>query len=72
MRLASAFFHSQQENDCDRFTEDNGKGFFNLEILKLLIIHGYMEPVASGMHQSRSGNQFLGASGSVSLHGKFK
>ncbi|KAF3388318.1 hypothetical protein F1880_004202 [Penicillium rolfsii] len=45
MRKASAFFYSQQSNDCNRFTEDNGKGFFNLEILKLLIIHGYMEPV---------------------------
>jgi hypothetical protein len=45
MRIASAFFHSQETNDCDQFEEDNGKGFFNLEIVKLLIIHGYMEPV---------------------------
>ncbi|OOQ91070.1 hypothetical protein PEBR_02372 [Penicillium brasilianum] len=45
MRLTSAFLHDLREHDCGKFTEVNGKGFFNLEIIKLLIIHGEMEPV---------------------------
>lgn len=44
-RTASAFFHGQETNDCGQFEEINGKGFFNLEIAKSLIIHGEMEPV---------------------------
>jgi hypothetical protein len=45
MKLASAFFHPRKANDCYQFEEENGKGFFNLEIAKLLIIHGELEPV---------------------------
>jgi hypothetical protein len=45
MRITSAFFLAQQNNDCDQFTHVNGKGFFDLEIIKLLILYDEMEPV---------------------------
>ncbi|KAJ5380163.1 uncharacterized protein N7496_002591 [Penicillium cataractarum] len=45
MRIKSAFFHDNPPDSHYRFNKVDGKGLFNIEIIKLLIIHDEMEPV---------------------------
>ncbi|TLD08350.1 uncharacterized protein PgNI_07847 [Pyricularia grisea] len=44
-RRMSTFLHDYQRNDCYRFDEENGDGFYGLELLKALILHGSMDTV---------------------------
>ncbi|KAL5890443.1 hypothetical protein ACKVWC_005651 [Pyricularia oryzae] len=44
-RRMSTFLHNHQWNDCFRFDEVNGDGFYGLELLKALILHGSMDTV---------------------------
>jgi hypothetical protein len=44
-RRASAFLRPYIENGCFRFFEMNNDAFFNLELVKTLILHGEMDPV---------------------------
>ncbi|KZF18840.1 hypothetical protein L228DRAFT_251694 [Xylona heveae TC161] len=44
-RRVSAFFRARVMNDCYKFFEVNKAGFFNLELVKTLILHGEMDPI---------------------------
>ncbi|KAJ5690539.1 hypothetical protein N7462_004931 [Penicillium macrosclerotiorum] len=55
MRKAKAFFRFHEYNDCHKFDEVNGKGFFNLEVVKTLILHGEMEPILRACAHERVG-----------------
>ncbi|RAH69779.1 uncharacterized protein BO66DRAFT_350451 [Aspergillus aculeatinus CBS 121060] len=42
-RRAAAFLRPYQWNDCSRFEEVNGDGFFNLQVVSTLLVLGEME-----------------------------
>lgn len=44
-RKASSFCREYRLNPCYRFFEDNGKGFFNQEIVKTLLLYGEMDAI---------------------------
>ncbi|KAJ5825941.1 hypothetical protein N7474_003079 [Penicillium riverlandense] len=44
-RSASSFLRRYIKNRCYRFVEDNNDAFFNLELVKTLILYGEMNPV---------------------------
>lgn len=44
-RKVSSFLHPYQENDCYKFKQVNGLAFSNLELTKILVMHGEMSPV---------------------------
>ena len=44
-RKAGAFLRRYQSNDCYRFFDVNKSAFFNLEVVKALLLYGEMEPV---------------------------
>lgn len=44
-RLASSFLRKWEYNDCYQFFEINGDAFFNLEVVKTLLLHGEMDPI---------------------------
>ena len=39
------FLRRYQQNDCYQFLNVNRSAFFNLEIFKILLLYGEMEPV---------------------------
>ncbi|KAJ5674490.1 uncharacterized protein N7477_004424 [Penicillium maclennaniae] len=44
-RIASAFCGGFQYSPCIGFLPQQSAGYFNMEIVKTLVIHGYMEPI---------------------------
>jgi len=44
-RRASAFYQRYQSNRCYRFFETNGKAFYNLEVVKTLLLYGEMDTI---------------------------
>lgn len=44
-RKAHAFSRQLHDNDCHEFDSVNGAVFFNLEVVKTLLVHGEMDPV---------------------------
>lgn len=44
-RGAAAFYRRHQRNDCYRFFEVNGKAFFNLELVKTLLLYDEMDVI---------------------------
>ncbi|TLD14456.1 hypothetical protein PspLS_11204 [Pyricularia sp. CBS 133598] len=44
-RRMSTFLHNYQWNSCFEFDEVNGDGFYGLELLKALMLHGSMDTV---------------------------
>jgi hypothetical protein len=44
-RRASSFYRSYCRNGCYRFFQDNGKAFFNLELVKTLILYNEMDTI---------------------------
>ncbi|KAJ6133914.1 hypothetical protein N7523_000236 [Penicillium sp. IBT 18751x] len=44
-RIASAFCRGFQSSPCIGFLPEQSAGYFNMEIVKTLVIHGYMEPI---------------------------
>ena len=44
-RRASAFYRSYRENPCYGFFRVNREAFFNLELVKTLLLHGEMDPL---------------------------
>ena len=44
-RRASAFYRSYRENPCYDFFRVNREAFFNLELVKTLLLHGEMDPL---------------------------
>lgn len=44
-RKMSAFLRRYQENDCYQFHDVNGGAFFNLELVKTLVLYGEMDAV---------------------------
>ncbi|PYI11376.1 hypothetical protein BO78DRAFT_271505, partial [Aspergillus sclerotiicarbonarius CBS 121057] len=46
-RKASAFFRLYDDHGCTNFYSVNGEPFFNVEVVKTLLIHGEMDPILS-------------------------
>lgn len=44
-RKASAFLRQYQRNDCREFWDKNTRSFYNIEVVKTLILYGEMEPI---------------------------
>lgn len=44
-RKASSFYRRYHRNQCYLFPQDNGKAFFNLEVIKTLLLHGEMDVI---------------------------
>lgn len=44
-RQASAFLLQYEYNPCYRFWQYNGNYYFNMEIIKTLLLHGEMDPI---------------------------
>jgi len=42
-RRAAAFYRSYRGNDCFDFFDENGEAFFNLEVVKTLLLYGEMD-----------------------------
>ncbi|PCG93600.1 Hypothetical protein PENO1_040590 [Penicillium occitanis (nom. inval.)] len=47
-RKASAFLRQYCPNDCREFYDKNGAAFYNIEVVKTLILYGEMEPILRG------------------------
>ncbi|KUL87933.1 hypothetical protein ZTR_03849 [Talaromyces verruculosus] len=47
-RKASAFLRQYYRNDCNEFYDKNGAAFYNIEVVKTLILYGEMEPILRG------------------------
>ncbi len=46
-RKAGTFLYGHESNDCYKFLETNGKSFFNMEIAKLMVLYGELDPILS-------------------------
>lgn len=44
-RMASAFLRGRQQNSCYMFFSVNSAAFFNVELVKTLLLYGKMEPI---------------------------
>jgi hypothetical protein len=42
-RRAAAFYRERVDNDCMQFETENGKPFYNLELVKTLLLYGEMD-----------------------------
>jgi hypothetical protein len=44
-RRAAAFYRAYVDNDCIDFEDQNGKSFYNLELVKTLLLYGEMDVI---------------------------